>query len=194
MRTMENLTLAEIQKLFIAAIFGRDNIQPLINKNNLHIYQGNISETLRKSLRTLYPNILLLVGKDFFDALADEYAQQYPSTAFAIADYGKNFAEFLADFPHVATLPYLPEMAQLEWGAHEMIHAATDDEAKLFCFRYPIYKIWQLCKDPQESLDSIDIAQSSEKVLLFRRQFEVQIKVLTATEEAVALPQNQSAG
>ncbi|MBW3510989.1 DUF692 family multinuclear iron-containing protein [Janthinobacterium sp. NKUCC06_STL] len=89
------------------------------------LYRGNLSATWRRTLGHAYPVVLALVGEAFFAGLARAYGRQYPSDSADLNEFGARFADFLASFPHVATLPYLPDMARLEWAVH-LAHYAAD--------------------------------------------------------------------
>lgn len=92
------------------------------------LYRGNASATWRRTLAHAYPVVLALVGEDFFGGLARAYGRQMPSDSADLNQFGARFADFLAAFPPVATLPYLPDMARLEWALH-LAHYAADAQA-----------------------------------------------------------------
>ena len=89
------------------------------------LYRGNLSATWRRTLGHAYPVVLALVGEDFFGGLARAYGGQYPSDSADLNQFGDGFADFLAAFPPVDELPYLPDMARLEWAVH-LAHYAAD--------------------------------------------------------------------
>ncbi|MGK5044804.1 MNIO family bufferin maturase [Janthinobacterium sp. GB4P2] len=92
------------------------------------LYRGNLSATWRRTLAHAYPVVLALVGEDFFAGLARAYGRQYPSDSADLNRFGTSFADFLAAFPPVVELPYLPDMARLEWAVH-LAHYASDAQA-----------------------------------------------------------------
>ncbi|KAB8043667.1 DUF692 family protein [Janthinobacterium rivuli] len=89
------------------------------------LYRGNLSAAWRRTLGHAYPVVLALVGEDFFGGLARAYGRQYPSDSADLNQFGDRFADFLATFPHISDLPYLPDMARLEWAVH-LAHYAAD--------------------------------------------------------------------
>ncbi|AQR68191.1 DUF2063 domain-containing protein [Janthinobacterium sp. LM6] len=89
------------------------------------LYRGNLSATWRRTLAHAYPVVLALVGEEFLGGLARAYGRQYPSDSADLNQFGARFADFLTTFPHVADLPYLPDMARLEWAVH-LAHYADD--------------------------------------------------------------------
>jgi uncharacterized protein (UPF0276 family) len=92
------------------------------------LYRGNLSATWHKVLAAAYPVIAQLVGEPFFEALSKAYGRAHPSDSGDLNRFGAHFAAFLAGFPHVAELPYLPDMATLEWTLHRA-HYAPDAPA-----------------------------------------------------------------
>ncbi|OFJ48131.1 DUF2063 domain-containing protein [Janthinobacterium lividum] len=92
------------------------------------LYRGNLSATWRRTLGQVYRVVLALVGEDFFAGLARAYGRQIPSDNADLNQFGARFADFLAAFPPAANLPYLPDMARLEWALH-LAHYAADAPA-----------------------------------------------------------------
>ena len=92
------------------------------------LYRGNLSATWRRTLGHAYPVVLALVGADFFGGLGRAYGRQYPSDSADLTQFGARFADFLSSFPPAAELPYLPDMARLEWALH-LAHYAPDAQA-----------------------------------------------------------------
>ncbi|MCM2566405.1 MNIO family bufferin maturase [Janthinobacterium kumbetense] len=89
------------------------------------LYRGNMSATWRRTLAHAYPVVLALVGEEFLGGLARAYGRQMPSDSADLNQFGARFADFLATFPHISDLPYLPDMARLEWAVH-LAHYAPD--------------------------------------------------------------------
>lgn len=92
------------------------------------LYRGNLSATWRRTLGQAYPVVLALVGEQFFGGLARAYGRQYPSDSADLNEFGERFADFLSSFPPAAELPYLPDMARLEWAVH-LAHYAADAQS-----------------------------------------------------------------
>jgi uncharacterized protein (UPF0276 family) len=94
------------------------------NSHRLALYRGNLAATAAKALGAAYPVIAALVGAEFFAALARNYVRAWPAQEGDLNLFGDHYADFLAGFPHVAELPYLPDMARLEWAVHRAHYAA----------------------------------------------------------------------
>jgi uncharacterized protein (UPF0276 family) len=89
----------------------------------LGIYRGNLTVTWDKVLSAAFPVLRQLVGEEFFSALARAFGMAHPSDNPDLNQFGAGFAAFLARFEHVADLPYLPDMARLEWIMHRTHYA-----------------------------------------------------------------------
>lgn len=87
------------------------------------LYRGNLTATWDKTLANAYPVIRMLVGEEFFGGLSRAYGHAQPSDNADLNQFGAHFAAFLASFPHTAQLPYLPDMARLEWAVHRAHYA-----------------------------------------------------------------------
>lgn len=89
-----------------------------------NVYRNNFYASLINVLAGRYPVVQRLVGEEFFRAMARVYVEQEPPRSAMILAYGGGFADFLAGFPPVADVPYLPDIARLEWARHTAYHAA----------------------------------------------------------------------
>ncbi|WP_377703702.1 DUF692 family multinuclear iron-containing protein [Pseudoduganella sp. UC29_71] len=127
--------LAETQQAFAAGLLDVAASAPALatfrgdaNEHRYALYRGNMSTTWHKTLSNAYPVIAQLVGEEFFGGLSGEYGRAHPSASGDLNQFGADFAAFLSDFPHTADLPYLPDMARLEWALHRA-HYAPDAPA-----------------------------------------------------------------
>jgi Putative DNA-binding domain len=130
------LSLATLQREMLSAILAFKPLQaqhPLrveINAGKLtpvrrlDIYQHNAKTTLTNALASLYPVVSNIVGAPFFLALAAEYIAATPSRSGDLHDYGAGVADFIAGYAPLDELPYLADVAKLEWRWHVAFHAA----------------------------------------------------------------------
>ena len=89
----------------------------------LEIYRHNVYANLRGVLTEIYPVILAVVGDAFFQHAADQFVKAQPSRSGDLNQFGREWAVFLGGYPHAAELPYLSDVAHLEWAWHEAFHA-----------------------------------------------------------------------
>lgn len=98
------------------------------------VYRNNVQHGLSRALAARFPVIERLVGAEFFAAMARVFAAQHPPDSPVLLDWGAAFPGFLARFPPARSLPYLPDVARLEWLrglAYHAPDAAPADPARL---------------------------------------------------------------
>jgi hypothetical protein len=93
----------------------------------LAVYRNNVWVSLIDALADGFPVTQALVGADFFRAMAQCFIQaQLPRSAL-LAEYGADFPDFIAGFAPADPVPYLADVARLEWLRVRAYHAADAD-------------------------------------------------------------------
>lgn len=82
------------------------------------IYSNNYHCNLQDTLVYAYPVVEQLVGNEFFRYMAKQFIKRYPSKSGNLHHYGEEMASFIAFFEPVQNLPYLSDIAALEWCCH----------------------------------------------------------------------------
>lgn len=170
----------------------------------LAVYRGNVVANAHKALASAYPIALKIVGEEFFEGLAREYLRRHPSASGDLNAFGEFFADFIDAFPHTQDLPYLPDVARMEWLAHRA-HYAQDAErldvrrlasiresawdrlrpllapaCALFESRWPLARIWEVHQDGYCGEFSVDFDSEPGRILVHRPDFRVQVAPLSA--------------
>jgi len=170
----------------------------------LAVYRGNVVANAQEALANAYPIVVKIVGEEFFNGLAREHLRRHPSTSGDLNAYGECFAGFVAAFPHTQDLPYLPDVARMEWLAHRA-HYARDAEpfgaSRLAVIRetrwndlrpvlapsctlleshWPVARIWEVHQDGYAGELSVDFESGPERILVHRPRFRVQVAPLSA--------------
>ncbi|MEO8753189.1 MAG: DNA-binding domain-containing protein [Casimicrobiaceae bacterium] len=114
-------SLSELQRRFAA------NVLDLASEADarLGVYRHTIFANYRSALGATYRVVRELTGVPFFEAAVDAFVHAHPSTGGDLNVYGDAFPAFLEAYPHAARLPYLPDVARLEWALDET-HRAAD--------------------------------------------------------------------
>jgi hypothetical protein len=169
--------LYELQREFLAGIYDASETMPLLKKIQSHtrvsplaqfdIYRNSIAGRLQKALKAIYPVCYQLVGDEFFVHVASCYIAQTPSHSPDLNTYGETLADFIRQLKAAESLPYLGDVAALEWAWHRLYgapdsiafdfeklarYAATGEEivfllpprASLFLSPYPVHRIWEV--------------------------------------------------
>lgn len=124
-------TLAELQDAMRDASLGGDAalLAPEIvsdgfaPEQRLNIHRNNTTILLSDALAATYSVVFKLVGEDFFNAVARLFVRAQPPRSPCLFEYGSGFADFLATLPAAQGLPYLADVARLEWIWNEAFHA-----------------------------------------------------------------------
>ena len=103
------------------ALKGRDGSGPA---RRFAVYRNNVYASLIDALAGRFPATVKLVGDEFFRAMAREYVEKTPPRSAVLLRYGGDFPDFIGAFPPAAAVPYLADVARLEWVWHEAYHAA----------------------------------------------------------------------
>lgn len=88
------------------------------------VYRNNLIVSLLDALADTYPVTQELVGEEFFRAMARLFAYAQPPQSRLMAFYGEDFPAFIESFPPAAGLPYLADVARLEYRRVVAYHAA----------------------------------------------------------------------
>jgi hypothetical protein len=88
------------------------------------VYRNNVHSSLVNALAEAYPVVQRLVGEEFFRAMAADFVRVELPTSPLLLEYGEGFAAFIDAFEPVAGLPYLGDIARLEWARQQAYHAA----------------------------------------------------------------------
>lgn len=126
------LPLADLQRRFAGEIL-MDGTLPftitgrLQAREALRIHRNTVLGALTGALRISYPTVDALVGEVFFDQAAALFAQSEPPRTASLSGYGRGFADFLAAFPPCAGLPYLADVARLDFAIEQAANAPSGD-------------------------------------------------------------------
>jgi hypothetical protein len=84
----------------------------------LRAYQANGHALAERSLQAAYPVIAELIGHENFDPLARELWHSHPPERGDLAHWGDALPDFLQAHEQLAGLPYLADVARVEWALH----------------------------------------------------------------------------
>jgi hypothetical protein len=210
-------SLRELQAGFAAALFNpaatreapgirAAGISPAVR---LGFYRTNVFENYRKALAVTYPAVQTLIGSGLFDALAQDYTRRYSSRSGDVGAHGAHFAEFISRHPLARQLPYLADIARLEWCLEESFNEAESQplslsrlaavapeqceqlrfmlaaSTRLISSRYPIDRIWQICQPEHAGGEQIDLDAGGADLLVRREGYAVITEHLNTADLAM---------
>ncbi|MGE0701813.1 MAG: putative DNA-binding domain-containing protein [Hyphomicrobiaceae bacterium] len=88
------------------------------------IYRNNVVGGLVDAMAETFPAVLALVGEPFFRAAAREFVRAHPPRSPVLVDYGGAFRDWIGAFPPASGVPYLSDVARLEWAWSRAYNAA----------------------------------------------------------------------
>lgn len=207
--------LHKLQQAFAADLWDDDlhNMQGLILDDQLsaaqrfNVYRNNFQTSLVDALAAIYPVVEQLVGREFFEFMADRYIRTYPSSSGNLHNLGHALPRFLGRFQAVSKLPYLAHVARLEWAYHTVFHAVAqspfepnalerivaEDYPKLrFSFgtacrmvhsTFPIFRIWKLNQEGYGGDKKVNLDEGPEAVVIVRPEMGVELWRLEPAEK-----------
>jgi hypothetical protein len=198
---------AAIQHEFAAALLSK-GAAPLIRggklsaEKRIEIYRHNVFSTLAGALSDLYPVTEKIVSAPFFRRLAEEFIHITPSRSGDLNMFGGEWPEFLRTHADTIHLPYLPDVAKLEWAWHRAFHAADQaafdlaqlglvppeqhaalqfllhPSATFIASDYPIVRIWEVNQTDFVGDMKVDWTAPGDLMLIARDDLEITIQSL----------------
>jgi len=177
-------------------------------ERRLHVYRNHLYASLGAALAAVYPVVARLVGQDCFRELARGYIACHPSRSGNLHEFGTYLPSHVRAQPALSGLPYLADVAPLEWASHEVYHEAdhtTLDASKLaqvpteaqtrirlhlqlasrfVASPYPVLAIWRANQvDADEYVAPVSLDEGGVRLLVARSGFEVEFRTLGAAED-----------
>jgi len=200
--------LAKLQADFLDAVVDAANAgrSPAVRAGRLDpaerlaIYRRNLHSNWRAALADTHPVVERLVGPAFFGEAARRYALAHPSASGDLNNFGKGFAAFLGEYEHARGLPYLADVARLEWAWHECFHSADAPALDLAALAavpperhaeirftlhpavrlvesaHPILSIWAANQPERDGTP--DRIEGADRVLVHRPRLDVELSLI----------------
>ena len=190
------MKLQDLQQHFVQAVTaGNDeSITSLIIGNGmtqqqrLDIYRNNVRAAIHHTMVQTFPTIHALVGDDFFYGCIKHYLENHTPTSSNLDEYGGAFSVFLQQFKPAESIPYLADMAELEWLIHSAHH---HHHSALIESDYPVHHIWQMHQDEQVKTTVLD-ENVHYRILVHAADDAVHLRELTEAEYYTILDANAS--
>jgi hypothetical protein len=203
------LALRDLQRAFAAHLSGEDQpalvAEILPAAQRLRIHRHHVLDSLASALAATFPTVQAVVGADFFRGLARAFIGRSLPSQPVLTEYGAGFPAFIAGHDAIRGLPYLADVARLDWALNLAFHApaggrlAAADLAALPADRlpslrlglapgtvlvaspYPLDRIWA-ASQPGAAADPVDLAAGAVRLLVLRRPDDAAFVTLSAGE------------
>lgn len=209
------LALRELQAAFAAHVTGHDRADlasavigdSISAEARLRVYRHHVAYSLSSALAATFPTVQALVGEEFFRTMAGLFVVRELPAQPVLSEYGAGFPGFVADYEPASGLPYLADVARLDWALNvafhspmdrrlsvadlaaiaveqlPSLHVALSEGATLIRSRYPIDRIWH-ASQPGASAEPVDLASGRADLLVLRRPDDAAFVALTEGEAA----------
>ena len=132
------LALRDLQAAFAAHVIGGDRadlVAAVVGDTipaaaRLRVYRHHVFESLGAALAATFPTVQALVGTDFFRGLARASSVTRLPAQPVLAEYGADFPAFIAGYEAARDLPYLADVARLDWALNLAFHAPLGGRLK----------------------------------------------------------------
>lgn len=162
-------------------------------EGRLQIYADRFRASLLEVLANTFPVTRGLVGEAFFAQTARAFLIFDPPRSPILHQYGGGFPTFLAALPDLGGHHYLPDIAAFEWALNVAEHAedvallrpedlpdaiesltlVLHPSAQRLSTPFPVSEIWQVHQPESPAVERIQLAGSSERLLVWRRGITV---------------------
>lgn len=208
--------LAALQHAFRASVEGADDtsLLPWVRAGGidpaarLRIYRHAVQAIQCEALATVYPAFRRLVGEACFEGLADRFGIECGGRSGNLQDYGAGFADFVAARGELAALPWLADVARLEW-LRQQCFLATDEiaadatqlarqlgaarevaglrpraDVRALASSVPVLDLWRFAEDPEHV--EADPQGAAQGVLLWRENAAVAMCAVSPAQARLA--------
>jgi hypothetical protein len=159
----------------------------------LRIYRNNTFVSLTDALMATFPAVVSIVDERFFRYMAHTFIAAYPPHEPMLSNYGADLATFIAGlFDPCRPLPYLADLARLEWAINEAGHEGDEPalppetltkfapevlaagsmrlqpSLRLVVSRWPILALWQ-ANQPDTTAEQPSLERRATRVLIRRK-------------------------
>lgn len=190
------MSLLDLQRRIQQALNGDASALAALGPDAVHglaIHRTTIEVGLAQTLLNAFPAVARIVGAPTFRNLSAGYISHSPPRHPVLSTYGKDFAAYLAAQPIAASLPYLHDVARLEWARQEalladdapLLDAETLDtgnaetlstlqlrvhpSTRVISSPFPVHRVWRINQSDVETKDipAVDM-KTAEHVIVTR--------------------------
>lgn len=118
--------LSKLQQGFNSAVLGKETLPPGLTgfvSGRLHIYQDAYLSRIVEALQADFKVLHRALGEESFASLVRNFLQTFPSQFTNITEIGRNLSEYLKASDYGVEMPFVVDLAALEWARVECFWA-----------------------------------------------------------------------
>ncbi|MBI3301226.1 MAG: putative DNA-binding domain-containing protein [Deltaproteobacteria bacterium] len=193
---------ATFDPALVQLVEGRGQLGP---EERIDIYAQMYCARLLDVLREDFPRVAAILGCERFGEVARAYLARHPSTHPSLRCLGCHFMTFLDTRPEIVSLPFLSDLARLEWARLEVFDAPDAEPLRMEHLQsiaphewpdlrfhlipafqvlhsaWPIHRIWTAAEE--ETPDHERLRSEETVVRVWRDGFAVYHASMDATEQ-----------
>ena len=217
------MRLADLQSAYRGYLISGDSapLAPAIvadsfdGAERLAIYRNNFLISLGEALKANFPVTLQLLGVAFFEQAARRFVLAQPPRRPCLFEYGAGFADYLRDLPHLATRPYIVDVARFEFARIAAYNAPIEPavtpealvglspeqletlairrarHAVIIAVRAPVLALWQAHQVAEPDFAAIDMTARPHALLVCRPEQALTYQELDLSASAFLLAAEQ---
>ncbi|WP_461537427.1 HvfC/BufC family peptide modification chaperone [Spongorhabdus nitratireducens] len=203
--------------LYKADSADKHNILLDVSRPQLGIYRNNVRAVCYETLADNFETVCRVVGEDCFTGMVVRFIAERPPDLQQLSLYGKYFPTFIDNLPELQHLPWLADVARLEWQMVESFnapsavsltasqvaagieagldHLALHPSCRLMSSPWPVVSVWQQHWHHREDDSQVQLRldTGAEYALIFCYQQAARIRALSSDVYSVLQAINRAA-
>jgi len=159
----------------------------------LEVYREGYLARTKEALKEVYETLEHVMGDAAFTQVAEEYAQAFPSEDYNLNHKGRHLSQYFNQTKRFKDLPFLSDLAALEWSIATAFHAPHEPVLDSFRFtqfspdewerllihfqssvfvqssQWPIVDIWKARKTPVKDI-KLNLSHHPQQALIHRQE------------------------
>lgn len=207
--------LRNIQEIFLDGLFNLETTPDILSVisekssrtayDQFMSYRDSVIGGIIEALADSYPVVKKLVGEQFFNHISYQYIREHPSTSPDLNNYGRQFADFIDTLDSTESVPYLSDVARLEWAWQKIINGENSRTGNLHLLanlnennsdnlifklnphtslvfsKYAIHKIWEVNQENVTINEDIKIDKNTN-LLIWRNGLDMNMTVIEVNQ------------
>jgi hypothetical protein len=212
LRSLQRLLAADVLRRAAGEESGDGDLMAIVlvppgvdARDRIAVYRDGYPARVLEALREAYPAIANICGEGSFANLTRRYLRDRDVSRSSLNDVGRQLPDHCAQDPLAIALPFLADLARLEWSVLQAFHSRdgapvdpsafatwdmSDWERAVFTFQpsvsigrspWPVCDLWESRRTPRGEID-IDLAARPQAVLVRRAGDDVDCVVPASLE------------